>query len=102
MNKIEKIIKDCFWDLDISPDEIKEIVKSKDFRKEKFLFEKILLNSSQMLAALQIFEKDDLRKLLEDFKVPAFNHDYIFRRKNIAEVYFLGKSLLIKELQWKV
>jgi hypothetical protein len=52
------------------------------------------------LADLKLFEPDDLRKLLENFKIPTFNYAHIFRRKNIADVYFLGKPLLIDELKW--
>jgi len=64
------------------------------------LFEEILLNSTRLLVDLNIFKNDDLQNLIEKFKVPAFNHDYVFRRKNIAKVYFLDKSLKINELKW--
>jgi hypothetical protein len=49
---------------------------------------------------VRIFKFNDLKKLIEDFKVPEFNHDFIFKRKNMAEVFFLDKPLLIEELQW--
>ena len=64
------------------------------------LFEKILLNSTDMLCDLQIFKKVDLKRLIEGYEVPSFNHEYIFRRKNITEVYFLDKKLEIEELKW--
>ncbi|RMZ48767.1 hypothetical protein EB821_05815, partial [Candidatus Marinimicrobia bacterium PRS2] len=67
-----------------------------------FLFEKILVNSTEVLSALGIFKFNDLKKLIEDFKVPEFNHEFIYRRKNMAEVFFLDKPLLIEELQWMV
>jgi len=70
--------------------------------EKSFLFSKILLNSTEMLQDLEIFSIDDLTVFINDFKVTNFNHDYIFKRKNIAEVYFLDKELLVDELRWAV
>jgi hypothetical protein len=50
---------------------------------------------------LTIFKIEELEKLLNDYSVPKFNYDFFFRRKNIAEYYFLGKELLIDELKWE-
>lgn len=96
----ERIQKDCFWDMSITKSEIDAIVYGDDFRKKAFLFEKILLNSTKLFSDLAIFKKNELTVLLENFKVPSFNSNYIFRRKNLAEVYFLNKPLLIDELKW--
>ncbi len=96
----DRIKKDCFWDLSISNNEIDEMINGSDFRRQAFLFEKLLVNSTKLLHDLQIFKREDLKRLLEDFKVPQFNYEYIFRRKNIAEVYFFDKPLLIDELKW--
>ena len=100
MINYKKIIKDCFWDLDIKDKDIDDILKGSDFRRKKFLFSKILLNSTSILLDLQIFEDNELKIMIEEYRVPQFNHDYIFRRKNIVEVYFLDKPLLIEELKW--
>ncbi len=100
MINYERIIKDCFWDLKIDAKDIDTMLLHSDMIKKTFLFEKILLNSTQMLADMQIFEKDDLEILIENFKVPKFNAEYIFKRKNMAEVYFLDKPLEIDELKW--
>lgn len=96
----DRIKKDCFWDLDISSDEILNIANSDDTQKLNMLFEKILLNSTSFLNDLEIFEKDRLETLLENYKVPRFNSDFAFRRKNMADVYFFDKPLLIDELKW--
>ncbi|NOZ13594.1 MAG: hypothetical protein GXO69_08095 [Acidobacteria bacterium] len=96
----DRIKKDCFGDLSISDNEIDEMINGSDFRSKAFLFEKLLVNSTKLLRDLQIFKREDLKRLLEDFKVPQFNYEYIFRRKNIAEVYFFDKPLLIDELRW--
>lgn len=95
-----RIIKDCFWDLDICENDIKNTLLSDDKRKKKILFEKILLNSTALFKDLKIFDIKDIINYLEEYKVPKFNSNYAFRRKNLAEVYFLDKPLLIDELKW--
>lgn len=95
-----RIKKDCFWDLDVSEADIKNIIASGNERKKKMLFEKILLNSTALFKDLRIFNSSDLEGYLENYKVPKFNSDYAFRRKNLAEVYFFAKPLLIDELKW--
>jgi hypothetical protein len=96
----KRIQKDCFWDLDISSDDIKNILDCNDSKKLNMLFEKILLNSTALFHDLEIFDKKQLENLLENYKVPRFNSEYAFRRKNMAEVYFFDKPLLIDELKW--
>jgi len=102
MNKINyaRIKKDCFWDLDISQDDIQKIITSGDERQKKILFEKILLNSTVLFKDLKIFDLKDIKTFLQEYKVPRFNSKYAFRRKNLAEVYFFDKPLLIDELKW--
>lgn len=100
MKNYDRIIKDCFWDLAISEEDIKNILHSNDKKKKAFLFDKILLNSTQMLVDLQIFTIDEIKEFLNEYKVQKFNYNHIFRRKNIAEVYFLNKPLEINELKW--
>lgn len=97
---LNNIIKDCFWDLNFTDKDLNNIINSKDIKRKSFLFDKILLNSSNLFIDLKIFNSDDLKILIEKFEVPNFNYDYIFRRKNIVEVYFLDKPLLIEELKW--
>lgn len=100
MINYNRIIKDCFWGFNITSDDIDKIIQQKDWARKNFLFEKILLNSTRVLVDLNIFQNNDLQVLIENFTVPTFNHDYIFRRKNIAEVYFLDQPLKIDELKW--
>lgn len=95
-----RIKKDCFWDLDISHEQFCDILAGKDIRKKAILFEKILLNSTSLLCDLEVFDKEELKFLLENYQIPHFNKEYAFRRKNIAEVYFFDKPLLIDELKW--
>lgn len=100
MTDYKRIKKECFWDLDITEDDIRRILDGIDERAKALLFEKILLNSTRLLMDLKLFSIDDIKHMLEKIKVPLFNHDYIFRRKNISEVYFLNKPLEIDELKW--
>lgn len=101
MVNYDKIIKDCFWDFHFTKDEIKKLSIG-SIKEKSFLFQKILLNSTVLFNSLKIFAKDDIKHLIENYKIPDFNHDYIFKRKNMAEVYFLNKPLLINELKWIV
>jgi len=96
----DRIKKDCFWDLNISNTDINNAVNGKDFRTKAFLFEKLLLNSTKLFIDLNIFKHEELESLVDNFKVPKFNYDYTFRRKNLVEVYFFDRPLLIDELKW--
>ncbi|MCK9491172.1 MAG: hypothetical protein M0Q24_03695 [Sulfurimonas sp.] len=95
-----RIQKDCFWDINISREDLEAILSGNDERKKSMLFEKILLNSTRIFIDLKIFKIEELAELLENYKIPQFNSEHAFRRKNMAEVYFLDKPLLIDELKW--
>ena len=95
-----RIIGDCFWDSKITEEDIDTMLHSEDIRAIKYLFEKILINSTDILGDLKLFKKNQLKVTMKEYKVPVFNYDYIFRRKNIAEVYFFDAPLLINELKW--
>ncbi len=97
-----RIIDDCFWDSTITEEDIDTILHSENVRGKKYLFEKILVNSTDLLGDLKLFKENELCLLMEGYQVPVFNHDYIFRRKNIAEVYFFDAPLLIDELKWAI
>lgn len=98
--KYNQILKDCFWEYHFTSSDIENMAKSNDKREMKFLFDKILENSTQMLKSMKIFDKNSLKTLIEEYRAPTFNHDYISRRLNILEYYFLDKPLTINELKW--
>ncbi len=100
--RYKRIINDCFWDSNIKEEDIKKMLYSGDKRAEKQLFEKILLNSTDILTDLKLFKKSELKLIMKEYNVPVFNYDYIFRRKNIAEVYLFNAPLLVDELKWMV
>ncbi len=101
-SQYKRIINDCFWDSNITEEDIEKMLYSGVIRSEKYLFEKILINSTDVLMDLKLFKEDNLKVIMKEYKVPVFNYDYIFRRKNIAEVYFFDAPLLINELKWIV
>ncbi len=98
MNLFERIKKECFWDYDVTTEEIQQYFISGDHKK--FLFQKILLNSTHLFEDMEQFEKDDLNEMINEYRVPGFNGEFCARRKNLVEVFFLDKPLTIQELQW--
>lgn len=99
-DRFQRIKKECFWEYSFTQEDLTDIVTGSDFAQKKFLFEKILLNSSRFLGDLRIFKTEDLHQLIDGYKVPQFNYDFAFRRKNMVEVYFFNRPLLIEELRW--
>jgi len=100
MKDFERIKQECFWDSSIDEEDFFQALKEGEHPKKRYLFEKILLNSTKVLLDLQLFDRKELKTLLEEYSPPEFNHDYAFRRKNIAEYYFFDKPLEIDELKW--
>ena len=100
MIDFKRIKKECFWDLSFTEKDIENIVTSKDARRKNMLFEKILINSTKLFYDLKGFDKNELLNFLDNYKVPSFNDEYISRRKNLVEVYFFDKPLLIEDLKW--
>ncbi len=102
MINYKRMLKDCFWDYDFTGEEIAEMASSSDERKRLFLFQKILLNSTSLFNDLKIFRLDVLEELIRTYKIPTFNYEYTFKRKNMAEVYFLNRPILVNGLKWVV
>ncbi len=100
IKRYEAIATEYFWEYHFSAKEIENLFKSDDKQKRQFLFEKILLNSPELFQGMELFDKTMLQTLLDDYKVPYFNKEYIGRRKNMLEYYFFNKPLEIDELKW--
>jgi hypothetical protein len=94
------VLKECFWDMHVSNKDIDAMLVNEEFEQKAFLFDKMLCNSTKLFKDLDLFEKKDLKKLLQEYQVPKFNQAYLLRRKNLAEVYFFDCPLQIDELQW--
>jgi len=96
----EKIIKDCFWDSNISENDLKKIIDSHDEREKRKLFSKIIYNSKDKLQALQIFTHEELKYFFLDFKV-TYNKKYINRCILVLKSLLLGEKYHINGLEWK-
>ncbi|RKX72750.1 MAG: hypothetical protein DRP60_13220 [Spirochaetes bacterium] len=101
MADFERIRKECYWDLNVSEDDIRMILNGSDQKHKTSLLNKILENSTKLLLDLQLFPELQLKIMLENFTVPQFKHEYLYRRKNIAEAFFFDKNLEIDELKWQ-
>ncbi len=100
IDRYVKIARECFWEYHFSAEEIRKLFKSRDEREKQFIFEKILLNSHELFRDMALFDNEDLQNMLESYVPPAFNKEYIQRRKNIIEYYFFNSPLEINELKW--
>jgi hypothetical protein len=100
MIDFQRVIKECFWDMDMDADTIQAIIKGGDMQKKAFVFEKILLHSTKLFSDLALFDPEILKILLQNYQIPRFNGEYAFKRKNMTEVYFFDQPLLIEELKW--
>jgi len=98
--QIKNILKECFWEYDFNENDIISLAKSQDTQEQMFLFTKILENAKELLKSMKIFDESDLKRLIESYTLPSFKHDYMARRLNIVEYFFLDKPLTINELKW--
>jgi len=98
--QIKNILKDCFWEYNFNENDIISLAKSQNRQEQMFLFTKILENAKELLKSMKIFNESDLKRLIESYTLPSFKHDYMARRLNIVEYYFLDKPLTINELKW--
>ena len=97
---MKRLLQDCFWDLNLDEDDLKQIIKEGNKRELKKLFSRIIYNSQDKLRDLQIFTKDQIREFLADFKV-TYNHKYVNRHILIIKSLILGEKHQIKGLEWK-
>ena len=96
-------MKEIFWgDYTFDEEGIKRLANSDDYKENLFLFEKILYNSKNLLKDIEIFEKDKLKKILENFEIKSsYKKDFALRRLKILRALILGKDEYIKGLSWK-
>ena len=96
-----KLIKDCFWEYDVTEDYIKKIVQSDQYKLKQILFSKIIYNSTDKARTLQVlFNTTLLQKLLSDFK-SSYNHKYIDRHVLMLKNILLRENNRIESLEWK-
>ena len=96
----DKIIKDCYWDYNITADDLIEKVNSSDMREKSKIFNKIIENSTERVFSLQIFAGEDLKKLFDQYQ-NTFTIKRIERNVLALRNLFLGEKNYIKGLEWK-
>jgi hypothetical protein len=97
---LDRIIKECYWDYNITKDDLKSILASDNKRDMKKVFSKIIYNSKDKLLSLQLFSKQQLHEFFADFKV-TYNEKYITNHVLILKTLLLGEKNHIKSLEWK-
>lgn len=71
---LEKLIREAFWDTNITEDELVAMARSDDFRNKKHLFEKILYNSSDRVRLIRfLFNSSDMKPLFNSLSSNRFN-----------------------------
>lgn len=97
---LKTIVDECYWDYNVDVDDLDQILKTKDKRENKKLFDKIIYNSHDKLQALQLFSTQQLREFFTDFKL-GYNEKYIERHLLVLKSLLLNESTYIKGLEWK-
>ena len=97
---LDKIIEECYWDYNITKDDLKQILISDDKRDIKKVFSKIIYNSKDKLLSLKLFSQQQLVEFFNDFKV-TYNEKYISKHVLILKTLLLGEENYIKSLEWK-
>lgn len=95
------LIKDCFWDYNVSEEKIRKIVQSDDFRQKQFLFSKIIYNSTDKARTLSVlFNRETLKRLFSAFKI-EYNRRYISKCVLLLRNILLDEDNYIESLAWK-
>lgn len=102
MYDLNRIQKDCFWDYNLTQDELLSIAREGSESEKRFLFNKILEHSSDPLNDLDIFSEEDKKTLLQAYKTGGFNKEYLQKKLNILRHFILGEQVEIKELAWRI
>lgn len=100
MDRFERIKKECFWDYDITPQDIERIYYAGSKREKKKLFDKIIYNSKDKVGDLNLFSTDDLDEFFAAMN-PTYNTAYISRHISVLRFLLLNKEVSVKGLEWK-
>ena len=97
---LDTIIKECYWDYNITVNDLEKILEENNPREIHKLFSKIIYNSKDKLLALSIFTQKQLKEHFEKLKV-TFNHKYITKHILILKSLLLNENVVVKGLEWK-
>ncbi len=94
-----QVVRECFWgDYLITPEEILERLESRDSGFERFLFSKIMEQSSFPSKHLKaLFSKEDLDPLLDRYLSMSGGK----KRVRLVAANISGDHSLVPELQWR-
>lgn len=97
----EAVIKKCFWDYRISPDEIIEIAEHGNNTDRIRLLTKIIMNDSDISHIMCLFSTDVLAQILPDIKLPLYSpNDRPATRLATLKMLILGIKPDIPRLRW--
>ncbi len=74
----------------------------RDSQERQFLFDKILENSSEAIAALRIFPEKELIRLIKEKRVSKFNQTIHGQKLKILMFHYLKEPVVIPELDWQI
>jgi len=97
---IANIVKECYWDSNMSSPDIEKILESDNRREMLKVFTKIIYNSKDKLLSLKLFSNKILEEFFKDFKV-TYNEKYITKHILILKALLLNEKSHIKSLEWK-
>ena len=97
---LDTIIKECYWDSNVTRIYIIKTINSNEKRELNKIFSKIIYNAKDKLLALHIFPQSQLEDLFSDFKV-TYNKKYITRHLLVLRSLLLNERLKIKGLEWQ-
>ncbi len=97
---LDRIIKECYWDYNISKDDLNDILNSNNTRDKEKVFSKIIYNSKDKILSLKLFSKQQLEDFFQNFKI-TYNEKYISKHVMVLKRLLLDDINYIKSLEWK-
>lgn len=97
-----QIIRECFWEYNMTCSEIVEMAQNGSDQEKKFLFAKIMENATDVLKSLSIFSTSDQKNLIFDYNAPAFKKNFLEKRHKIVKYFLTGNKVDIPELRWNI
>ncbi len=96
-------MKEIFWgDYKIDEAQAIEMIRHGSEEEKRFLFGKILFNSSNLLKDIRHFQAEDLQRLLANYEIKsAYKKRFAQKRLDILKSLYAGESVPIKGLSWK-
>ncbi|HPP99654.1 MAG TPA: hypothetical protein PLK03_02170 [Termitinemataceae bacterium] len=101
LEQLIRIQKECFWDYNITAEEILNIVQTGTYQEKKKLFFKILYNSTDRLSDLMLFSESDLKSLFKE-PLPEHKSKHIQKKVAILRYLLLHETVGNTGLEWKL